>query len=256
MEILILRLQAPLMSFGAPIVDNYGKIQAYPALSMMTGLLGNALGFDHSDFTKLQGLQERLRYASRQDKAGQFIQDFQTVDISKPHMRAYKEGYEVKSRAWTTRGKLENRTRDDNKGENGPLLRYRDYRADAIHTIALTLQPKDESPTLDDLAMALKQPERPLFIGRKTCLPSSPLLADSIQAENLTEALRQTPLAQKADQRERYPAWWPVDRNQDQPKAEIKKPVTDQRDWANQIHVGERWIARGEIEIETQEVSS
>ena len=246
MDILILRLQAPLMSFGAPIVDRFGKIQPFPALSMITGMLANALGYDHSDFEELQKLQERLLYASRQDRAGQEIRDYQTVDLSQAFMRD--------NNGWTTKGWLDNRK--GGAASRGTHIRLRDYRADAIHTIALTLQPKDESPRLDDLEKALKQPERPLYIGRKTCLPSSPLLADSIQAKNLTEALRQTPLAQKADQRERYPAWWPVDRNKDQPKADIEKPVTDQRDWANQIHVGERWIARGEIEIETQEVSS
>ena len=70
MDVLILRFDAPLMSFGAPIVDNQGEIQPYPALSMMTGLLGNALGFDHSEFDRLERLQERLRYASRQDRRG------------------------------------------------------------------------------------------------------------------------------------------------------------------------------------------
>jgi CRISPR system Cascade subunit CasD len=248
MDILILRLEAPLMSFGAPIVDRYGKNQPYPALSMISGMLGNALGYDHSDFNKLQKLQERLRYASRQDRAGQEIQDFQTVDISKPHMRAYGK----ESRAWTTYGKLENRTNQNKKGDRGPLLRHRDYRADAIHTVALTLEPAEIQPTIDDIEAALKQPARPLFIGRKTCLPSTPIFAGRMQAKNLTKALKEIDLPLHADKRERYPAWWPVDNKTDQPQADIEKPVTDKRDWSNQIHVGERWIARGEIKIENE----
>ena len=43
-DALLLRLDAPLMSFGAPMVDSNGVIQEFPALSMLTGLLGNALG--------------------------------------------------------------------------------------------------------------------------------------------------------------------------------------------------------------------
>jgi CRISPR system Cascade subunit CasD len=208
---------------------------------MITGILGNALGYDHSDFYELQRLQERLRYASRQDRAGQEIQDYQTVDLSQDFMRD-KNG-------WTTQGWL-----DERKGgaaSRGTHIRLRDYRADAIHTVALTLEPAEEQPTIEELEDALQHPERPLFIGRKTCLPSTPLLIDKIQVKNLTKALKKTKLPKEADQRERYPAWWPVDKEQDHPKAEIEKPVTDKRDWSNQIHVGERWIAHGEIEIET-----
>src|SRR5690625_729020 len=47
METLIIRLDAPIMSFGPPIIHRHGKVQAYPAVSMITGLLGNALGYYH-----------------------------------------------------------------------------------------------------------------------------------------------------------------------------------------------------------------
>ena len=33
MDILLMRLDAPLMSFGAPMVDKHGVIQPWPALS-------------------------------------------------------------------------------------------------------------------------------------------------------------------------------------------------------------------------------
>lgn len=242
MDILILRLEAPLMSFGAPIVDRHGKIQAYPALSMISGMLGNALGYDHSDADKLQKLQQRLCYASRQDRAGQQIQDYQTVDLSQKFMRD-KNG-------WTTKGWLDKRK--GGAASKGTHIRLRDYRADAIHTVALTLQSGNESPDIDKLATALRHPARPLFIGRKPCLPSAPLLVEKIKAENLVTALQKTNLAVRADKLETYSAWWPVSKEQDHPQADIKKPVTDKRDWLNQIHVGERWIAHGQLKIEAQ----
>ena len=248
MDVLLLRFAAPLMSFGAPIVDNKGEIQPYPALSMMTGLLGNALGFDHSEFGRLERLQERLRYASRQDRRGRQIQDFQTVDISQPHMQAYGG----QSRAWTTNGQLENRTNQNKKGDRGPLLRYRDYWADAVHTVAVTLDQPNESPTLRDLESALKTPARPLFLGRKPCLPAEPLFAGRMRVETLPEALVEAPLHDRADDGPAYPAWWPS-----HPEAEkaptgaldvdMREPVTDRRDWKNQIHVGERWIVSGTV---------
>lgn len=241
MDVIILRLDAPLISFGAPIIDRHGKVQAYPALSMITGMLGNALGYDHSEHRKLSALQNRIRYASRQDRAGQEIQDYQTVDLSQDFM--------IDSNAWTTQGWLDKRK--GGSASKGTHIRLRDYRADSILTVALTLQPVDESPTLDDLKNALLYPERPLFIGRKTCLPASPLFVEKIEFRSLTDALQKTPLSERADQRDSYPAWWPVEKSQEQPKADIQQPITDHRDWLNQIHVGERWIAKGEIKIDT-----
>jgi CRISPR system Cascade subunit CasD len=243
MNVLLLRFDAPLMSFGAPIVDNQGEIQPYPALSMMTGLLGNALGVDHSEFDRLERLQERLRYGSRQDRRGRQIQDYQTVDLSKPYMDD--------DRAWTTYRHRESRAGGSASG--GTHIRYRDYWADAVHTVAATLDPPDESPTLDDLESAVKHPARPLFLGRKPCLPADSLFAGRMQVDTLPDALVQAPLHDRAADGPTYPAWWPTHPDAKGPSDEspldedLREPVTDRRDWQNQIHVGERWIVNGTV---------
>jgi CRISPR system Cascade subunit CasD len=247
MDVLILRFDAPLMSFGAPIVDNQGEIQPHPALSMMTGLLGNALGFDHSEFDRLERLQERLRYASRQDRRGRQVQDYQTVDLSKPYMDD--------DRAWTTYGHLESRA--GGSASDGTHIRYRDYWADAVHTVAVTLTPADKSPTLDDLEAAVKHPARPLFLGRKSCLPAESLFVDRTQVDTLPHALVHTPLHDRADDGPTFSAWWPTHPDADDPSDEgpldedMREPVTDRRDWRNQIHVGERWIVNGTVRPQT-----
>lgn len=242
MEVIIARFDAPLMSFGAPIVDNYGDIQPFPAMSMITGLIGNALGYDHSEFDRLQRLQERLRYASRQDRRGERIEDYQTVDLGQEHMQG--------DRAWTTDGKLE-----ESGGASGDAthIRYRDYWADAIHTVALTVDPPDESPRLDTIAKALTEPERPLFIGRKTCLPAGDLYVETIDTDSLRSALKRAPVPERVrdaseDDVVRMKAWRPTNPNPDDERLQTK-PVTDRRDWKNQIHVGERWIASEVLEI-------
>jgi CRISPR system Cascade subunit CasD len=235
MDVLILRFEAPLMSFGAPIVDRHGVIQPYPALSMMTGLLGNALGYDHAEPERLERLQERLRYAVRQDQAGRQIQDYQTVDLSKPYMDD--------DRAWTTRGELEKRK--GGSASSGTHIRLRDYWADAVYTVALALEDPDDTPAVGDLARAVQQPARPLFVGRKTCLPAAPLFVEKRQADSLRDALTETRLSERADTgSDTFSAWWPADPGDDR-----ARPVTDRRDWKNQIHVGERWIAHGDITV-------
>lgn len=242
MQVLLLRFDAPLLSFGAPIVDNRGVIQPYPALSMVTGLLGNALGYDYSDTQALQRLQERLRYASRQDRRGTRMRDYQTVDLGQGFMRD--------DHAWTTRGHPEKRK--GGSASTGTHIRLRDYWADALHTVALTLDPAEEEPSLKDLQTALDRPERPLFIGRKTCLPSAPLVLGIIRTDSLLDALRRAPLPEDAAEGSTYTAWWPSSPHAEEEQAH-KRPVTDSRDWANQIHVGQRWLAFGQIEVNPQE---
>ncbi len=246
MTILLLRFDAPLMSFGAPIVDRHGVIQPYPAQSMMTGLLGNALGIDHSEPDRLQRLQERLRYAVRQDRRGQQLRDYQTVDLSKPYMDD--------DRAWTTRHTLEKRK--GGSASSGTHIRLRDYHADACYTVAVTLEPEDEHPSIDACADALQYPARPLFIGRKPCLPSAPLFAKRVQASSLLDALRRHPASSADGSPSRLRAWWPTTPDEPRPtqawiEEDVRYPVTDRRDWKNQIHVGERWLAEGDLKPET-----
>jgi CRISPR system Cascade subunit CasD len=244
MNILLLRLTGPLISFGAPIVDKHGVIQQYPALSMICGLLGNALGYDHGEVGRLQRLQERIRYASRQDRRGERMEDYQTVNLGADYMDD--------DLAWTTRGTLD--TRKGGSAATGTHIRFRHYWADAAHTVAVALDPPDEAPTVDDLRAALEHPERPLFVGRKTCLPSEPLLLGTVRADGLLDALRRAPLPEDPDDTERCRAWWPTRPDADEDEA-FQRPVTDARDWTNQIHVGQRWIASGHIDLNPEELT-
>jgi CRISPR system Cascade subunit CasD len=233
MDCLLLHLHAPLMSFGKPIVDSRGVIQPYPALSMLTGLIGNALGYEHRDTDRLERLQERLRYAVREDRAGQQVQDYHTVDLGSDHM-------DYRNVAWTTRGAIEGRK--GGSASTGTHIRERDYWADAGYTVALTLDSPDEAPALDDVASALRHPARPLFIGRKPCLPATPLVAGRASADTWDDILRAAALPDWADDQSSYRAWWPGGMDDQQ-----ARPTTDRRDWANQIHVGERWVRHGTI---------
>jgi CRISPR system Cascade subunit CasD len=168
------------MAFGSIAVDARGPIQRWPAVSMLTGLLGNALGLRRTDSAALDRLQERLRWAARIDREGDYLFDFQTAELGSD------------DQGWTTRGVPEGR-----KGGvptyASPHLRYRDYTADASVLVALRLDPDAESPTLADLADAIQRPQRPLFIGRKPCVPAVPLYAGFVEATDAVEALRRAP---------------------------------------------------------------
>lgn len=237
MRAVLLRLDAPLISFGAPMVDQNGVVQAFPALSMLTGLLANALGWDHRDAEKLSALQDRIRYAARIDRRGGALVDYQTVDLGQEWMRPEEV-------AWTTRGRMAEKRGGGSGYETHQ--RYRHYRADSVHTVAIALD-GEQSPTLDELVTALREPARPLFIGRKCCLPASPILLGEIEAPSLLAALTMTRRSARADDGALPATWWDGGDTSASDGASHVVPVTDERDWRNQIHTGRRLMREGRV---------
>jgi CRISPR system Cascade subunit CasD len=240
MDILLLRFDAPLMSFGGIMVDQHGPTERFPGLSMLAGLFGNALGLRHSDARDLETLQERIEYAARWDIEPQELLDYHTVDLGQPKMSAA---------GWTTRGEPEHRT-GGTSAIQGIHQRYRHYWANGVMTLAVTLRGEAE-PSIAVLIERLRQPVRPLFLGRKTCLPSAPLLLGCVAASDVLSALRNVPAAERPGQarRSRMPACWPVSLGEAGPSRCVS--VYDQRDWHNQVHAGRRRRIEGWLEVDT-----
>ena len=186
MKHLILQLQAPMMSFGAVAIDTLRVTGPHPGHSLVTGIISNALGLDRSQGREIQEIQDHLILAVRIDRepAGTGnLRDFQTAEIHKGQT------------GWTTRGYPEARE----GGEYERNLIYKDYHQDM--KVMMSVRLTEGCPvTLEDVENALRRPARPLFIGRKTCLPSAPILAGSVQADNAVAALLVTPLKQERGQ--------------------------------------------------------
>ena len=222
---LLLRLEAPLIAFGGEAIDNLGVIRDFPALSMVTGLLANALGWDRRDGERHNRLQQRLQMGARLDTSGRRLTDFQTAQL------------QANDQGWTTRGAPEGRAGGAGSYA-GPHLRYRDYHADMNVLLALRLESADEVPTLQDLAHALDRPVRPLFIGRKGCLPTRRLVAGWVDAESVLAAL-QTAVPLSRETRAQWPdgeGRLPHDRCID---------VCDERNWISGVHGGWRPVREG-----------
>lgn len=232
-DFLILRFNSPMMSFGTVAIDNLGFTARFPALSMVCGMLANALGYGHGDFELTQRLQKRLVIASRLDQRGSLIVDFQTVDLGQEFLC---------DTGWTSWG-VEKRA-----GASGTAthIRKREYFADCIVTTAVALSNEGETPTLASLEEALIEPARPLFIGRKNCVPSDMVLIGRVEAESPVEALIKT--TSGAREAKSLFSQWPH-QYEIGVKSEIKT-VTDLRDWANQVHTGERLVKEGLIDLE------
>jgi CRISPR system Cascade subunit CasD len=69
---------------------------------------------------------------------------------------------------------------------------------------------------IDELASALRRPARPLFLGRKTCLPSWPILFAKHSSEapesvsSLTDVLETTPRLGPRSDEGPLSAWLPM----------------------------------------------
>jgi len=241
MRALILRIDAPMISFGSVIVDHHGFTDYFPAISMLTGMIGNALGWNHSESDKLQELQDRLDFAARWDVRPQRVIDYHTVDLGSPKMR--KPG-------WTTRGEAEHRA-GGTAAKYGTHQRYRHYLVDGLMTLALGLK-TGGSPDLEAIRTAFERPARPLFIGRKTCLPSRPLLdpiTPIVEGEDLVTALETVPVwsregVPEEENKKTWACWTP---SSEVENVGERRLVYDLRDWHTQLPTGSRWRKEGWI---------
>ena len=230
---LVLRLDAPLMAFGSVAVDHVGPVRDFPAASMLTGLIGNALGWHWSDSAAHQAIQDRLVFAARRDREGVLLTDTQNAQLAK------------NDRGWTTRGAPEGREGDS---YSAPHRRQRDYHADVSVRVVLRLDPGEEAPTLEGLAEAFDRPARPLFLGRKPCLPSTPLLVKEpfrwVNGAVAHEALSALPGRSKS-----LRALWPVGQGPEAGDGVDRiAGLADLRNWRTGLHGGSRRVVEGRID--------
>lgn len=229
---LMLRLRAPLIAFGGETIDNLGVIRDFPALSMLTGLLANALGWDRGDDAEHNRLQQRLRMGTRLNHSGQRLQDYQTARLLQT------------DKGWTTLGQPEGREpspsyKPDRDGQLSlTLQRYRDYHADMDVLLVFRLEPADEFPRLADLAQALDKPARPLFVGRKACLPCERLLAGWVEADHLLSALETCAPVEVPTR-----VQWPLGEGTQAHARPVD--VCDERNWTSGVHGGWRPVLEG-----------
>ncbi|GJE57842.1 type I-E CRISPR-associated protein Cas5/CasD [Methylobacterium thuringiense] len=223
-----LEIAAPLMAFGAVAVDQVGPTWRFPGRSMLTGLVANALGLDWCERAAHQRLQDRMVTAAALLREGELLTDTQNAQLG------------ATDRSWTTRGRAEGR---EGASYGAPHRRRRDYLADAEIRAVLTLNPAEAEPTLRAVREALLRPARPLFLGRKPCLPARPLVfgtdVDFLEAPSAHAAL----IACVGSAHPR--AWWPAGEG---PVGSRAHEVADLRNWDSGLHGGSRIVREGRLD--------
>ncbi len=232
-----------MVAFGDTMIDSLGRIRETPSLSAVNGLLCNALGVRREEASKLARLQDRIVLACRLDAVGGKFRDFQTAQLN------------GKDRGWTTAGRIQDRAGGSNTFDS-PHIRERDYDSDVKIVLAIRLRQAEEAPTLDDLARAVQWPARPLFFGRKCCLPSAPIFGGFVEATDALQAFKHIPLRGQSSHH---------GAQSDPPSSRVIVTLapdeacpdgfetvhsTEKRDWPAGVHAGEQRCFRGAVEVD------
>ena len=176
MRTLLLRLAAPMQSWGTESKFDTRHTRREPSKSGVIGLLACALGIRRDDSDALAELS-KLSFGVRVDQEGQQLMDYQTV-------KSYK-------------------SKADYLAEAEPEAAYQTYRyylADAIFVAAVS---SDDDALMDRLEAALHRPAFPLFLGRRSCPPTLPLSL-GLRELPLEEALRTEPWQVRKEQQDRW----------------------------------------------------
>jgi CRISPR system Cascade subunit CasD len=171
-----LRLAGPLLSLQGPCIDGQPQGLEIPTRSMITGLLGAARGIDRAEVERLQALQDGMALAIVVHRPGTPIIDFQTTDLTKPHLRGpmWKRGGGVVKRE----GSADALTRH---------VQHRPYLCDADMSVLVDLSPRS-GMAVEEAAEAVQRPRWPLGLGRRCCMPSRPIFEEIIEADGIEAA--------------------------------------------------------------------
>ncbi len=163
--ILLLRLEAPLQSWGTRSRWDVRDTGDEPTKSGVLGLLGCAHGWPRGD-ERLPQLDRGLRFGVRVENAGRKITDYQTVTDFLPTAAG-----EWKGQGTRTRNPAEMR---EVGAKPATIISPRDYLEDAAFLVGFEARQNNES-LLNAAAQAVQAPHWPLFLGRKACVPTRPI---------------------------------------------------------------------------------
>ena len=153
MSTLLLRLAAPLQAWGVDSKFDIRMTEHEPTKSGVIGMLTAALGIRRDDTQALKELSA-LRFGVRVEREGRYLNDFHMVHAT-----------------------------------SASYVTHRYYLSDAVFLCGLE---SGNRQILESYANALTHPAYPLFLGRRSCPPTLPLVI-GIRDEELLDALKAEP---------------------------------------------------------------
>lgn len=171
-DTLFLRLEGPLQSWGERGRWSVRDSGLEPTKSGVIGLIACALGY--ADDERIRPLSQKTRMGVRVDAPGRLITDYHTIG----------GGYDYPA-LLTAEGK----PKKTPKGQPHTEISLREYLCDASFLVALQVKDPTDASLIAHMAAALQNPVWPIFLGRKSCLPATPVFAGTDNYPDLQTAL-------------------------------------------------------------------
>ena len=178
-DYLVFNLYGPMAAWGDIAVGEYRPSFAHPSKSAIIGLLTAALGIRRDEETRQKNFAEACSFAVRVDALGTLLRDYHTIQVPS-------------SGTGRNRRTFHTRKAELAEGDLNTILSSRDYRCDAVYTVAIVLR-DNALCSVKGLADALRKPVFTLYLGRKSCPLAFPLSPLVIAAESVKEALAMKP---------------------------------------------------------------
>lgn len=176
MELLVMRLRGPLLSLAGPRIDGHPASLPIPAVSMVAGLLGAALGYRRQD-VRLVELTKGLRYGVIVHQPGVPGLDFQTADLA---------AIGDETAMVDEQGRIRLLAREGSAAAKGTQIQKRPFLADADMTLVAELP---DPWTACEALNALRKPVFSLYLGRMGYLPSTEIGEGVINHDGLETAM-------------------------------------------------------------------
>lgn len=172
---LALRLEGPLQSWGFDSQYNRRNTGLMPTKSAVAGMCCAALGLPHGS-----------------DEERQFLVVFATVRMTTIAIPRRRIGKRLPVRRLQDYHTVQNTRRASGAINNDCVLTHRQYLTDAAFGVLL----EGSAVLLNKIAAALADPKWGVWLGRKCCIPSAPVLAglSDLREDALCLLIGNTPL--------------------------------------------------------------
>ena len=167
-QYLVFRLYGPITSWGEIAVGENRHSFSYPSKSAVIGLIASALGYKREEENKHTQLTNSLSFGIKVYNSGILLKDYHTTQVPP---------FQQKVVYFTRKEELED------KLNLNTILSAREYRMDSLYDVCIW--EKNNSFQLQEIEKKLKEPNFCLYLGRKSCVLSSPLFTSLVEAENL-----------------------------------------------------------------------
>ncbi|RHB47660.1 type I-E CRISPR-associated protein Cas5/CasD [Enterocloster aldenensis] len=157
MKTIMINLCSPLQSYGMKKVNGYVRTNLYPTKSAIAGMIACAGGIPRKD-PRIKEIEESITITSKAYKLPRFLGD----------LREKKNLPNVIVDCQSTRATESDPTW---KQKEEPTFTFKEYIADTYFRVWIS----GDDEKIKQYALWLDDPEWPLYLGRKCCVPSIPI---------------------------------------------------------------------------------